>query len=75
MPKVGRSPWVQGPRQHRDAGLTVGELLLILVVGAIAIGGAWFTMRQLQSTNQQAPAPGQSAPSTPQPSTPPATTP
>jgi hypothetical protein len=75
MPKVGRSPWVRDHRQHRDAGLTVGELLLILVVGAIAIGGAWFTMRQLQSTNQSAPAPGQSAPSTPQPSAPAGTNP
>lgn len=71
MPKFGLSRWGRGTQQHRDAGLTVGELLLILVVGAIAIGGAWFTMRQLATTNGQSPVPSQGAQPSPQPVNPP----
>jgi hypothetical protein len=59
MLKIGLSRLMQAADRHRDAGLTVGELLLILVVGAIAIGGAWLTMRQSEAPNRQTPIPAQ----------------
>lgn len=75
MLKIGLSRLRQATDRHRDAGLTVGELLLILLVGAIAIGGAWFTLRQMEATKQRTPIPTQSTQPLSQPSTSPAPNP
>jgi hypothetical protein len=36
-------------RRSSNAGLTVSELILIVAVAAIAIGGAWFSISRMET--------------------------
>ncbi len=36
-------------RRSSSAGLTVSELILIVAVAAIAIGGAWFSISRMEA--------------------------